>query len=258
MQMRQKHAAFLVFVAAGLFTGGLSRANVGAATDSPAVSPAQQALALLGVDRFGIPRTVPGLRKGLHHPNPLARRAAVTGLQFIGTAAEAEAVSVLLSDPDRSVREMAIRTLLFFARVQGSEKGALLLESLRPPAQRMFRQATNAWARMEAAALLAEVGDASEVATLLEALRDKQRQNRALQLMDSILSNSPENKGSRFAEWSAPLGDVLRDEASPRFSRSLAVIVLSKLKTAQATAVLEAAQNSVKDGVPRNKSLTAE
>jgi hypothetical protein len=105
---------------------------------------------------------------------------------------------------------------------------------------------------MEAAALLADAGDASEVGTILEALRDKQRQGPALQLMDSILSYSPKDKRCQFAEWSAPLGDVLRDKAISRHSRGLAVIVLSRLNSLQARAVLQAAQSSVQDDVLRN------
>jgi hypothetical protein len=105
---------------------------------------------------------------------------------------------------------------------------------------------------MEAATLLADAGDASEVGTLLDALRDKERQGSALQLMDSFLSNSPEYKGSRFADWSAPLGDVLRDEANPRHSRALAVIVLYRLKNSRATAVLQAAKSSVHDDMVLN------
>jgi HEAT repeat protein len=252
MQMQLKHAAILVLVAAGLLSGGFSQASVQALPGRATVTPAQRALELIDLDHFGIPKTVPGLRAGLRHPDALARRAAATGLGGIGTPADAEAVQLLLNDPDRTVIAAAIKTLLVFARVQGHAKSALLLESLRSPARRLFEQAPNVWAQMEAAALLADARDASEVGTLLDALTDKERQGSALQLMDSFLSNSPEYKGSRFADWSAPLGDVLRDEANPRHSRALAVIVLYRLKNSRATAVLQAAKSSVHDDMVLN------
>ncbi|MFW6146275.1 MAG: HEAT repeat domain-containing protein [Planctomycetota bacterium] len=107
------------------------------------------------------PDTAPVLRAALDHPDPIARRLAIYGLQRIGDVTNAAAIRPLLDDPDPWVRRTAAVAL---GKLRDATSAEALLDVLDDDDLHL---------RYEAFLALGRIGEPPTQAAILKAMADR-------------------------------------------------------------------------------------
>jgi len=190
----------------------------------------------LGLEPIGIPVEADALARNLDYPEAGIRYSIIRGLGRMGEARHVEALAALLKDPDRVIRDMAVRSLNQLLCRRPALRSPDIQRRLVLEARDLLRTAARDGERVEAAAVLARLGDPSGYPAVLQAL--KNRYDPAETVIPTFLHYDLKTDDGKPLDWVTPLRPFLQDPERSYVLKSGTILVLERIGTPAAQAAL--------------------
>lgn len=190
----------------------------------------------------GIAPTPSGLVIGLRNSSWAARIAALQALGRIGRYEQLGYVMALADAraPDAAGKEVRRNAILAAVQIAKRTGGPSTFTRARllASAQDIMNEAKTPFARLQAADMLGQLGDASQYVIVQDSLKSKELAGRALVAVRVYAKLPAAAYGGQTVDWVPPVSAVLQDKSFNSSDRTNAVIALAEIGSADALSAL--------------------